>query len=354
MKDKIILIGNGFDLAHGLKTSYKDMFVDYKNSLVEKIETTGGFRNKIKGFRREFNGGQYIYDTDDDKEISNRWICLKLNRTNMEFELAVNPKKVSSLYFEDLFLQQNQTKKWSDLEEFYFRLIKKINVPANLRTLNSEFDYLKKLLSNYIKKIEDEIDEKNILDSSNILSVILDDITNYEYIHFVSFNYTVKPLNVLVNELKKTKTSHRLITNPIHVHSQIKSTSNPIIFGYGDDNSEDYRRLQEHKNIDYLKNFKTFQYLRNENYKSVIGLLDNKNKIDIHVIGHSLGLTDKTLLKTIFNHPNVEKIEIAYHNKDLQFFENIYNASRIIDDNELMRKKIVDLVNIKHKMIKSV
>ena len=36
MKDKIILIGNGFDLAHGLKTSYKNMFDDFLASVKVK------------------------------------------------------------------------------------------------------------------------------------------------------------------------------------------------------------------------------------------------------------------------------------------------------------------------------
>ncbi len=37
---KIIIIGNGFDLSLGLKTSYKDFIVsDYFNSLLEKHNT---------------------------------------------------------------------------------------------------------------------------------------------------------------------------------------------------------------------------------------------------------------------------------------------------------------------------
>ena len=35
--NRIILIGNGFDLAHGLKTSYRDFIDDYWKTFIENI-----------------------------------------------------------------------------------------------------------------------------------------------------------------------------------------------------------------------------------------------------------------------------------------------------------------------------
>lgn len=43
MMNRIILIGNGFDLAHGLKTSYKDFIEDYWILILNP----SGFRQKM-------------------------------------------------------------------------------------------------------------------------------------------------------------------------------------------------------------------------------------------------------------------------------------------------------------------
>ena len=35
--NRLVIIGNGFDLAHGLKTSYKDFIKDYINSVINFV-----------------------------------------------------------------------------------------------------------------------------------------------------------------------------------------------------------------------------------------------------------------------------------------------------------------------------
>jgi hypothetical protein len=37
MKDRLILIGNGFDIAHKIKTSYKDFILDYLKTHLTRL-----------------------------------------------------------------------------------------------------------------------------------------------------------------------------------------------------------------------------------------------------------------------------------------------------------------------------
>ncbi|OBX23428.1 hypothetical protein BAA08_04580 [Bizionia sp. APA-3] len=130
---------------------------------------------------------------------------------------------------------------------------------------------------------------------------------------------------------------------PIHIHGDLNDFENPIIFGYGDENSKGYHELELLLENNLLKNFKTFQYLRTNKYKEVLGLLEESDNIYVQLIGHSSGLCDKALLRTIFQHDNVKHIEATYYKNESKYFENLYNISRVFDDNTLMREKLISL-----------
>ena len=51
--NRLILIGNAFDLAHNLKTSCKDFLSDYWRNVINKI-----INNKQNGRHGEFNNEQ--------------------------------------------------------------------------------------------------------------------------------------------------------------------------------------------------------------------------------------------------------------------------------------------------------
>jgi len=55
--NKLIIIGNGFDLAHGLKTKYSDFIIWYLN----KIITLSGIRIEIIGDWIWLSGNTYLY-----------------------------------------------------------------------------------------------------------------------------------------------------------------------------------------------------------------------------------------------------------------------------------------------------
>ncbi len=329
MSGRIIIIGNGFDLAHGLKTSYRDLMEFIKQETNPQSENLknwecGIVHHTFKGKQNPYIGFEYI------------------PRIN-EYRFATC-KKHQSLYFTELFSEYSRIEKWVDLEMLYFNLISAEYSADNYPTvLNTEFDYLKSLLEDYLtSQVENRIGNYDFL-KDNILGK--QSPTESRILGIVNFNYTTRLISNYLRDLYNKEAQLHKNFSLINIHGELNSKSNPIIFGYGDDNSEKYKLIQDVGDNNLLVNFKTFQYLRNMNYKNVLSLLEIENNIKVEIIGHSCGLSDKTLLKTIFEHPNVNKIEYRYHSNEKVYFENVYNMSRIFTDNSLMRKKVIDLEN---------
>lgn len=163
-------------------------------------------------------------------------------------------------------------------------------------------------------------------------------------LYFLSFNYT--PLaNKYVSEVDNFDEN---CANYIHGLLNFEKM-NPINFGFGDELSENYKEIENLNENEYLKFFKSFQYLQNSNYRNLLQFVDSK-KFQVYIMGHSCGLSDRTLLNTIFEHENCRSIKVFYHEefddegnfiKD-NFTEIIQNISRHFDDKKQMRAKIVN------------
>jgi len=169
---------------------------------------------------------------------------------------------------------------------------------------------------------------------------------SFDKLFIATLNYTQKHLECFTSKFYgQEQTGGKMDVPTIHIHGKLQDESNPIIFGYGDDNSDEYRRLENQQNDEVLQNFKTFQYLRTDVYHQLMGILDNSNNgLYIQLLGLSCGLTDKTLLRTIFYHQNVKRIEVCYHDdKEQNFYLKLFNVARIMDSKEQMRNKVVPL-----------
>lgn len=160
--NRIILIGNGFDLAHGLRTSYAD-FIDYY------------WENWGRKLQCGYSGNEL---TDNLCSISQKgeqhpwhWLfpTIDLQRSTKispkdAIEMAKNsPDKIAikkSPFFEDID-KAVETKGWVDIEnEFYFWLKKIFKRDDcgydNPVPLNEELELIKGKLIEYLKLIEEE------------------------------------------------------------------------------------------------------------------------------------------------------------------------------------------------------
>lgn len=339
-----MILGNGFDLAHGLKTSYDDYMAYLMDLCITKeLEPRTGLDKGVRKFNLDISSSTN-YFTIPFKGKKHPFLIATIDQ-NKEGDKRKFHARKNSILFKELLSNFQRDQKWSSFEELYGKLLYKHQDSArDIDTLNEELEVYKYGLESYL---DEQIEEKVIGDDpgkifrKNVLELLKNGFTsdisikNYT---ILSFNYTTRLIEHYLNGLEG---GHYFLP----IHGRLRSTDVPVIFGFGNENTSEYQQLENRGNSELLKNFKTFQYLRSTYYRSLLSILagNGPRGVYVQVIGHSLGLTDKTLLRTIFQHDNVRDIELVYHGKPENYFELSYNASRLFDNNEMMREKVIPL-----------
>lgn len=156
--NRIILIGNGFDLAHGLKTSYADFIKGYHNLRSNLLIHDDGMR---------VDDGLCIYEVPDSesRKILNRARPFVMdNRFSYILEkyatstLQKIKREYSSKFFEEIN-KTVDTYNWVDIEAIYYRWLTKIFKQdkceySDPNILNDELSLLAEKLSVYLTYIQ--------------------------------------------------------------------------------------------------------------------------------------------------------------------------------------------------------
>lgn len=355
--NRLIIIGNGFDLAHNLKTSYYDFILDYlKESL--KICINSSYRQyDVKGYGRV--DGFY-----DDELIQ---IIVKHRYTNIKYEDLINKintiseyKELIKEYFECnykfIFLENIIFKacnySWVNIETEYFEELLNLKInksnKEHIENFNYLFEIFKEKLVNYLKKQQDEFTNsfyrKSLCDClcEDILDrdVDLNQISSHspDGLLFLNFNYT-NTLEPYVEECKK-----RIPSEINYIHGSVNDENNPPIFGFGDEFDKRYKEFEDEGNNELFKHIKSFGYLKTNNYSDLTRFLAT-DKFQVQIYGHSCGLSDRTMFKEIFEHENCLSVKLFYHQKEDgsdDYTERTYELYRHFSDKNSMRKKIVD------------
>jgi len=423
--NRIILIGNGFDLAHGMKTSYNHFFKDYWKNIIAKLQNAAA--NNITSQGISFENEEIKVDG-----IYGPWgTTTKIDAANFEDLLANLKSQNVDFSFKNKFLEilteRQKELNWVDIEIEYYELLKKSfndneqgTLDYTIQKLNKDFDRLKNLLEEYLVKIELEFDKSknanfprtrhnigrkiysnfNLRDFSesslnqkidieytdfvknakafkegqidrtdlsekrfSLISAIgvdadkekfkqlmlsqdaqvfFDLIPNHTL--FLNFNYTFTELHYQIPDRLPEWRNGKTVEF-IHIHgSNRKEDKNPIIFGFGDELDDDYKKIERLNNNDYLENIKSIRYLDTDNYKRLLEFVNSGN-YQIMIMGHSCGTSDRTLLNTIFESDNCASIKVFYHNKGDgkdNFGDIIKNISRNFNDKALMRDRVVN------------
>ena len=161
-------------------------------------------------------------------------------------------------------------------------------------------------------------------------------VSNY----FLNFNYT----NTIDLYNYKFENRYYVEQKQIQIHGRLGDSTNEINFGFGDEMDNDYKKIENFDDNEFLKYFKSFQYSQNSNYKKLLDYIDSQ-KFQVYIMGHSCGLSDRTLLNTVFEHKNCRSIKVFYHKRDDgtdNYTEIIQNISRHFNKKALMREKIVN------------
>jgi len=394
--NRLVIIGNGFDLAHGLPTSYKHLIDDFWKNLGEYynydlVKRIIYFNTNDRDFRDYYCYDLKNYD-DFIKRMTKNFNDFKLNFDRKKIEVNDN-KGISLFHFKNQFFKilcEKSIENWVDIENTYYDILKerakgsfvKNNYPWDVEQLNEEFEQVKNLLEIYLnKKVinnynldftkNHDIDWNRIYNALKPISLfsneenVLKEFINFDDVnkvkehfkkerneeivnnlYFLNFNYT--PIAKIYSDLLGK--DDRIESTINFIHGEINNTKeNRINFGFGDEMDDDYKIIENINDNEYLKNFKSFQYLQNSNYSSLLNYIDS-DKFQVVIMGHSCGLSDRTLLNTIFEHNNCRSIKVCYYQwidektretKD-NYTEIIQNISRHFNKKKLMREKIVN------------
>lgn len=398
--NRLILVGNGFDLAHGLKTSYKDFIIWYlaacfgKRSYLSGIHRDELLQIEFKDFHA-FVGvvtahKQGAYHSSYTEEDLTCFIASHFKEQTVKQLLNIYEKDIPAFITSDSdsfsasdydrnepfkvnilsdllrsLIVNCQDCDWVDIENEYFEQLKACKTKEGsfnkekVKQLNSEFAYLKQKLEEYLTIQQEQasikvipelfkaIDEKFDISDFEPLMGYEDARVSLGYIrmgnvvkhqlYFLNFNYT----DIL------QKYHDELITRPTdfskieinYIHGQLNKTDNPIIFGFGDEHDKQYVEFEEHRNKELFDHIKSYQYLRTPNYRNLLKFLNSDN-YQVFVMGHSCGLSDRTMFKQIFEHENCKSIRLFHYNGD--FHDKAINVSKHFSNKGHMRKLIVD------------
>lgn len=363
--NRIILIGNGFDLAHGLKTSYKDFIDDYwKNDVRKNIQTD---EPKYKNAEIIISWRPNVIDKNLDMDIPK--LLNGKERFELEFENKFFEHIVRKLYTD------NPLENWVDIEQEYYYILKTtMNKGSNtqmyntisdytIKKLNKDFDSIKNLLQEYLTRetqnenskhfvsifenILSRVEERDCISNTSLgnedFPIKIED--NINDITILNFNYTNtfqnKYWEKIKNNFKNEPFYIRGKIEFINIHGSLNNVSNPIIFGFGDEVDNDYKKIEGLNDNDYLENVKSIKYLDTDNYKRLLNFI-NAEQYQVFIFGHSCGLSDRTLLSTLFEHENCVSIKPFYRSDKDNYSDIVRNISRHFRDKQSFRAKVVN------------
>ncbi|MCL2098546.1 MAG: bacteriophage abortive infection AbiH family protein [Bacteroidales bacterium] len=166
--NRIILIGNGFDKAHGMPTSYVDFLNNYYKGVTENTSNAyQSFKNEdleVKAnIPTSFRDVIDLQSVDSYQEFVRRIEILndsKLITRNGYLNIAID---FSNNRFLGHISEEIGLKQWVDVENEYYKQLTSFNKPRrrdylrlSIETLNNNLESIRKSLEKYLTKIEQD------------------------------------------------------------------------------------------------------------------------------------------------------------------------------------------------------
>lgn len=368
--NRLIIIGNGFDMAHGLKTSYMDFIHWYWEQRIENL--LNKYTNVSKDCLCEFkiNDPNYCFN---ELLYSNHRPFQGFTGIEAIQYIEHNPQYFSIKYspFFEKIKQSIETRGWVDIENDYYQLlIKKIENPNctyTIEELNEQLAFLQQNLLEYLNAISIDINyDKERKDISNIIEEFFDPADfaigskkiAMDYLGLNNNISSINDCNVIERERLKpqrfmllsfnyTKTARLYAINYRfecnYIHGQLEDPEH-IIFGYGDELDKSFQQILDMNDNRLLNNIKSVRYLETGHYRRLLEFL-MAAPFQVFIMGHSCGNSDRTLLNTIFEHENCISIKPFYHkdeNGKDNYMEITQNIYRNFTDMKSFRDRVVN------------
>jgi len=391
--NRIVLIGNGFDLAHGLKTRYEDFInwyceIRFYGLIGNLSDISSDILCSFQDLRHQvWNVNAHGFNLNNAK---GKDIVDYLIKNKECFKTTMSP------FFEKIY-KSIETKGWVDIENEYYDLLKKYTIEEsakdNLHDLNLQLKYVQSRLTEYLvrcqqgadiiseiwEKIYSPIELSNIsiagqsniiehiqkwwlIQNENVLQEKAKRYNNYSLIEGVkTYKYNLEhniynmgfprlfmlPDRIMLLNFNYTNTADLYLNNSVsfvnHIHGTLEKPKS-MIFGYGDELDDNFKKLLDSNENECLRNIKSIRYQESDNYRNVLAFIESA-PFQVCIMGHSCGNSDRTLLNTLFEHKNCLSIKPYYYikqNRTDNYLELVQNISRNFTDMKLMRDRVVN------------
>ena len=339
----ILVIGNGFDLAHGLPTSYKEFlkFVLESADMCSRFQKNGlgdkESASAVAEIKEMIKDNFWINHFEKVSECGENWIDFETEISKVIQEIDAVRKLINEARRNPM----EEAKYYIEIENQYAGFSEKFSlddvwdnpkgmqlVKENLlRDLNRLTHCLEIYLCQYVNKIE--INGKEI-----------EMLKNLQINHVLSFNYTNTFERIYGNCRDGVKYHF------IHGKADIKNNADTcnMILGI-DEYLTDTERDSDNEFIEFKKFFQRIYKGTGAEYKKWIHRTERKKKEfptahyeadEIYILGHSLDVSDKDVLSEILLCPNAN-VHIIYHNKKA-LADKIANVVKIIGQDKLIEK----------------
>jgi len=317
--NRLIIIGNGFDLAHGLKSSFKDFLNWYLFQVLNDFFSDKSYEDELIKINSR--------SSDILLSILNKRNGIKAFE---EFKTTARQEDIiwKSEFLHDIMNELNQ-KTWVDVEKYYFDyLVKKNSSNSKLNKkgytinkLNDQFkimkykfvDYLKLEYQNFEFKIDQRLLDQfigKIKRNESIYGTLKSDMTP-GVTCLLNFNYT----DLAVRYYERACNDH--INIPIHGELDGDNViKQEPIFGFGDELNEEFIKFENSDDESLFDHIKSIKYLEFDQYRQLDEFI-NSMPYQILIFGHSCGVSDRTLLNTLFENKNCISIKPFYHHYTL-------------------------------------
>ncbi|RBI93574.1 hypothetical protein DSC47_01335 [Elizabethkingia miricola] len=200
--NRIILIGNGFDLAHGMKTGYNDFINDFWKDVLNKIQA--------HPINERYEDQFIIVDkvprtwTELDPKIENNFYkYLSNNLSSQSIALRFKNK------FLETITKSCHISNWVDIENEYYKSLIQCysNILAvsnsndthnQIQRLNLEFESIQKLLEEYLTKQEEHFKSHTI--RTDWINLFKSNVNEVIYSEFELKDFSEKYINNIVSE----------------------------------------------------------------------------------------------------------------------------------------------------------
>ncbi len=292
-KVKYLIVGNGFDRAHKMKTSYfqflEFLFNDQKKNKPEII-TNPLFTDDL--FNKSF------------EEVIE----------HLQNDIGLIQEHFQNIFYKMALLKRDTNGYWADLEQLYLELLIDENSSYSPKKLNTEFKIIIEYLEKYLV-IENSKNDNKINALSEYLSL-------NKFAKIINLNYTT------------TLELYRPKDDIIYLHGKLNDIENPIIFGNGPDDSV-YDTLLDLRNDEYLSYIKNHLYKTNPKVDKILKDLDECNGLEgiecsVELFGVSCGSSDHHFLLHFLQREVIKEIIIWHHNGVKSYSETKLNLERIL------------------------